>query len=127
MIAASDNQRRKADKQRPPPVQVTFKAGGQGFQGTTTHFDENGLLILCPIPFPVGVKLEIQLHFADLKRPVEVRGEVVWSNIFGPDDSITPRGMGVKFLTLENTTSRLLVDLSEKYRTYGDQYRCYYT
>lgn len=127
-VIASNNRKRKGSKgNQPPPVQVTFKAGGQAFQATATHFDENGLLILCPTPFPVGVKLEVQLHFAGLQNPVEVRGEVVWSNIFGPDDAITPRGMGVKFLTLESTTSRLLVDLSEKYRGYGDQYRCYYT
>jgi hypothetical protein len=36
------------------------------------------------------------------ERRLMVNAEVVWSNIYGRDDDITPRGMGVRFLNLTN-------------------------
>jgi len=113
--------------ERPTPVKVVFKAGGQAFQGTTSHFDETGLLLQCATPFPVNVRLELELYFEGLQNPLEIRGEVVWSNVFGPDDALTPRAMGVKFLNLDNDLSRTLAQLAEGYQVYGDQYRCFYT
>ncbi len=122
------NPRSKTDQseERPPACEVTFITGGQAFQGSSTHFDETGMLILCPTPLPVNVKIELVLRFSRPERPIKLRGEVVWSNIFGPDDPITPRAMGVKFLSVESATSRLLAELSQRYLVYGDQYRCYY-
>ena len=33
-------------------------------------------------------------------QDIGVKAEVVWSNKYGPDDQITPRGMGVRFLDI---------------------------
>ena len=41
------------------------------------------------------------------EKSLHVKAEVVWSNKYGPDDHITPRGMGVRF-----------VDISEENQTF---------
>jgi hypothetical protein len=33
---------------------------------------------------------------------------VVWSNIYGPDDKIHPRGMGVRFIEISDEDRRLI-------------------
>jgi len=33
----------------------------------------------------------------------------VWSNIYGPDDNITPRGMGVRFVKISHEDRKLIV------------------
>jgi hypothetical protein len=33
---------------------------------------------------------------------------VVWSNIYGPDDKINPRGMGVRFIEISDEDRRLI-------------------
>lgn len=119
--------RKSPNGERPAPVKVIFKASGQGFQGTTSHFDETGLLLQCATPFPVNVRLDLELHFEGLQHPLEIRGEVVWSNVFGPDDPLTPRAMGIKFLNLDNELAQTLARLADGYQAYGDQYRCFYT
>jgi hypothetical protein len=37
-----------------------------------------------------------------------VLAEVVWTNIYGPDDNLSPRGMGVRFTGLPETEQRFL-------------------
>jgi hypothetical protein len=38
----------------------------------------------------------------------DVAAEVVWTNIHGPDDDLTPRGMGVRFTELAKEEERYL-------------------
>jgi len=111
---------------RPAPCQVAYSYEGKRYRGKSVHFDESGMLILCVQPAPINAKLALVLQFPDLKTPLELGAEVVWSNLHGTEDSYTPRGMGVKFIGLEPTQSRLLGELAEKYRVYGSQYSCYY-
>ena len=37
-----------------------------------------------------------------------VKAEVVWSNIYGPDDNINPRGMGVRFLAISGEDRKVI-------------------
>jgi hypothetical protein len=37
-----------------------------------------------------------------------VKAEVVWSNIYGPDDNINPRGMGVRFLEISGEDRKVI-------------------
>ena len=39
---------------------------------------------------------------------IEARAEVVFSNIYGPDDDISPRGMGVRFLTIASKDRKII-------------------
>jgi len=107
--------------------QVTFSSGDVVGTGTSTHFHEKGMLILCRNPIPLNGKVKLSLHFPGFKNPLELQGEVVWSNIYGPSDSLSPRGMGVKFLNVERDMERLLGELAEQYGALGSIYSCYYT
>lgn len=109
------------------PCQVTFACEGQTGRGTSMHFSERGVLIECPEPLPLNSKLKVVLQFPGFKNTVELQGEVVWTNIYGPHDTLSPRGMGVRFLNVERDTERLLADLSGKYDATASMYGCYYT
>jgi len=109
------------------PCQVTFLIEGRSYSGTSTHFHEKGMLILCEKPAPLNTKLKLVLRFPGIKSAIELQAEVVWSNMYGPQDVFCPRGMGVKYLNIERDLERLLGDLSAQYQEPGFTYSCYYT
>ena len=71
----------------------------------------------------------VVLHYAWSKKGdlFALQGEVVWSNIHGADDLISPRGMGVKFINQDRDLERMLVDLASQYDALGSMYSCYYS
>jgi hypothetical protein len=50
-----------------------------------------------------------------LGRKLIGTAEVVWSNIYGPDDEITPRGMGVHFQSISDADRRFIAREVLKY------------
>ena len=42
------------------------------------------------------------------EQDIGAKAEVVWSNKYGPDDHITPRGMGVRFLDISEEDQRFI-------------------
>ena len=42
------------------------------------------------------------------EKRLKVKAEVVWSNIYGPDDEINPRGMGVCLLNISSGDRRFI-------------------
>lgn len=110
-----------------PPCQVSFMVGDQIFSGTSVHFNEGGMLVLCHQPAPLYTKVKLALKFPGFKNPLKVSGEVVWTNLHGPADSLSPRGMGVKFLSLDQDAEHVLQDQARQYESLGDIYSCYYT
>jgi Tfp pilus assembly protein PilZ len=109
------------------PCKITFYVDDQPFKGTSTHFSERGILVLSQQPAPLNSKVRLVLQFPGFKNTVEVTGEVVWSNTDGPSDSMSPRGMGVKFLNLDRDTERLMGELGLQYEALGSMYSCYFT
>jgi Tfp pilus assembly protein PilZ len=109
------------------PCQVTFSAGDVVGTGSSSHFHEKGMLILCRNPAPLNEKVKLSLHFPGFKHPMELQAEVVWTNTYGPSDALSPRGMGVKFIGVERDVERLLAELAEQYDSFGSIYSCYYT
>lgn len=112
---------------RKSPCQVTYIVQEESFQGSSLHFNERGILIFCPKPAPLNTRMKLILLFPGFKNPVEIQGEVVWSNIYGHADTLAPRGMGVKFVNLERDMERLLAELASQFETQGSIYGCYYT
>jgi hypothetical protein len=43
------------------------------------------------------------------------RAEVVWSNIYGYDDEVMPRGMGVRFVSISAEGRRLIAHEASQY------------
>ncbi len=109
------------------PCQIGFSTDDQTGRGTSTHFSERGILILCNQPLALNRKVKMTLQFPDFRTPVEVQGEVVWTNVYGSNDPLTPRGMGVKFINLEKEVERLLGDLAGQYEVLDSMYSCYFT
>ena len=109
------------------PCQVTFIVDDEVFSGTSVDFNDGGMLVLCQQPARLNTKLKLALKFPGFKNPIKVSGEVVWTNMYGPADSLSPRGMGVKFLNLDRDIERLLEGLARTYEPLGSKCGCYFT
>lgn len=112
---------------RSSPCQVTYYIEEQAFKGTSIHFNERGMLVHCPQPAPLNTKVRLTLQFPGMKHVIELQGEVVWTNIHGPADTLSPRGMGVKFYNVDRDMERLLADLASQFDTQTSIFSCYYT
>lgn len=109
------------------PCQVTFEVGEKTYRGTSTHFNERGMLVMCKHPAPLNAKGKMTLSFPGLDNPVELAGEVVWTNIYGAGDSLSPKGMGIRFVNIEREMERMLSEFASQYESLGSIYACYYT
>lgn len=118
---------RENTPEKRPPCLVTYYLEDEVRRGSSIYFSERGILVLCQEPVALNTKLRMVLQFPGLRNPIEVNGEVVWTNIYGPGDSLSPRGMGVKFLNIDRDIERLLGELSGQYLGLGLNYSCYYT
>ena len=113
------------DKKTPCQVAVTVE--GQTVYGNSLHFNERGMLVNCQQPVALNKKVKLVLQFPGFRNAIEIQGEVVWSNSRGHADTLTPRGMGVKYLNVEREVERLLAEIAGQYETFGSIYSCYYT
>ncbi|MDR3554814.1 MAG: PilZ domain-containing protein [Syntrophobacteraceae bacterium] len=117
----------EVSQDRKAPCKVTFELGEKTFSGTCTHFSDKGMLVICKNPAPLNARGKMTVSFPGLPHPVELAGEVVWTNIYGSGDSLSPRGMGIKFTNIDRDTERMFSDLSAQYESLGSIYACYYT
>ena len=118
---------REVSIDRRRPCEVTFEAGETTFKGTSMHFSERGMLVLCKNPAPLNAKGKMTLRFPGFRTTVELNGEVVWTNIYSSGDSLSPKGMGIKYINIDRDLERLLTELAEQYESLGSIYACYYT
>jgi hypothetical protein len=109
------------------PCEVTFEVNEETFRGTSMHFNERGMLVLCKQPPPLNARGKAVLRFPGIRNTVEMSGEVVWTNIYGPGDSLSPKGMAIKFINVDKDQERVLIGLAEQYESLGSIYSCYYT
>jgi|GEM_PF-493835 len=87
------------------PVTVLTAQGS--FAGETKSISMREAFVRCPEPLRLNdlasLSIEVSAH-----ESLSAEAEVVWSNIYGPDDEITPRGMIVRFTNLSSTNRRRL-------------------
>jgi Tfp pilus assembly protein PilZ len=126
-MAMADEKGKAQAKGKQPPCQVTYFIENKPYKGTSIYFNELGMLVHCQQPAPLNERMKMILEFPHLNKPIEVLGEVVWTNRHGTDDPITPRGMGVKFNHEDNDVVRILAEIAISYETPDNVYRCYYT
>jgi Tfp pilus assembly protein PilZ len=110
----------------PRPCHVAFMLDGEKYEGYTFDFNETGMLVLCKNPPRLHTKLSLSLEFPNSHAVLEVQGEVVWTNRHGPNDRISPRGMGVKFISPDPLIMRVIGQLATQYTEQGNRYLCYY-
>jgi hypothetical protein len=49
------------------------------------------------------------------EKPLNVKAEVVWANTHGPDEEITPRGMGVRFMNITGEDRTIIARVVAKH------------
>ena len=85
---------------------VSAKVDGKVIEGVTKDISVSGAYVCCAKPLRLNEVVDIVIT-----APYEsqsVKAEVVWSNIYGPDDNINPRGMGVLFLEISGEDRKVI-------------------
>ena len=78
--------------------------------GVITNINNNGAFIRCRRPLRLTETCKLTIESSD-RQIEDVLAEVVWTNIYGPDDDLTPRGMGVRFTGLPEGEQKFLRNL----------------
>ena len=87
---------------------VSIKANGSSSEGVTLTLSTNGAYIRCAKPLRLNEVFDMTLQVPNSDDSIETQVEVVLSNMHGPDDEISPRGMIVRFLDLADEDRRII-------------------
>ena len=87
---------------------VSIKANGSSSEGVTLNLSTNQAYIRCAKPLRLNEVFDMILQVPNSDDSIEAQVEVVLSNIYGPDDEISPRGMIVRFLDLADEDRRII-------------------
>jgi len=88
------------------PVIVKTDEGSMG--GVTSDVTPNGVFIHCQEPLRVNMVFKMAINIPNSEHSITAKAEVVWSNRWGPDDEISPRGMGVQFVKISSKTRKFI-------------------
>jgi uncharacterized protein (TIGR02266 family) len=91
---------------------VAIKSKKSSFEGVTLNITPNGCFISCRNPLKLNVVFELTIKIPNSDSSIPAKAEVVWSNIHGPDDEITPRGMGVRFIKITSEARKFIAQAS---------------
>ena len=86
------------------PVKAKF--GDRTIEGVTKEVSTYGAYVCCAHPLRLNEVFGMVIETPT--RQVKAKAEVIWSNIYGPDDTINPRGMGVRFLKISSVDRKVL-------------------
>jgi hypothetical protein len=110
------NQNLKVDAKYPV---VVLTADGQ-MRGETKHISTEQAFVRCKDPLRLYDVASMSIRFSE-EEALLAEGEVIWSNRYGPDDEITPRGMVVRFTRLSPRERKRLHDtIVKQYKKKGD-------
>jgi uncharacterized protein (TIGR02266 family) len=88
------------------PVKVKTDKGTM--DGTTSDVTPNGVFIHCQKPLRLNMVFIMAISIPNSEHSITAKAEVVWSNRWGPDDEITPRGMGVRFVEISSEARKFI-------------------
>ncbi|MDH3559270.1 MAG: PilZ domain-containing protein [Deltaproteobacteria bacterium] len=89
------------------PVVVLTVDGAM--RGETKHISTQQAFVRCKDPLRLYDVASMSIQFSE-EEAILAEGEVIWSNRYGPDDEITPRGMVVRFIRLSAKERKRLHD-----------------
>ena len=81
--------------------------------GVTKSISTRGANVCCARPLRLNEVFHMSINSPE--KSLNVKAEVVWSNIHGPDDEINPRGMGVRFLKISSRDRKLIAKEVNQY------------
>ena len=85
---------------------VLAKVDGKVIDGVTKNISASGAYVHCANPPKLNTVFDMVIKTPEKK--LKVKAEVIWSNIYGPDDEINPRGMGVRFLNISSDDRKII-------------------
>jgi len=90
---------------------VTVKTDkGSTMEGVTLNLGTDGAFVSCAKPLSLNEVFDVVITAPD--HAIEARAEVIWSNKYGPDDDITPRGMGIRFLQISGEDRKAIAKVA---------------
>ena len=87
---------------------VKLKTDKGTIDGLTSDVTPNGVFIHCQKPLRLNVVFEMAIDIPNSEHSIKAKAEVVWSNRWGPDDEISPRGMGVRFVKISSEARKFI-------------------
>ena len=81
--------------------------------GVTKSISTREAYVCCARPLRLNEVFHMSINSPE--KSLNVKAEVVWSNIHGPDDEINPRGMGVRFLKISSRDRKLIAKEVNQY------------
>ena len=88
------------------PVLITTDDSSR--DGVTINVSPSGAYIRCGNPLRLNEVFDMTIDLPNSEWFIEATAEVVFSNIYGPDDKISPRGMGVRFLNITSKDRKII-------------------
>ena len=89
-----------------PNWPISAQVGSRVIHGEANDISPFGAFIRCRKPLNLNEIFDMVVDTP--AKSLNIQAEVVWSNIYGPDDNITPRGMGVRFVRISREDRRLI-------------------
>lgn len=86
----------------PVKIKVDFTSDDAVQGAFSLNLSAGGIYLATQKPLPPGDTVVLQLYLPSLDGPVEVLGEVVWSNAHPDGRNDFPEGMGIMFLNLNS-------------------------
>ena len=87
---------------------VIVKTDEGSMDGVTSDVTPNGVFIHCQKPLRLNMVFEMAISIPNSEHSITAKAEVVWSNRWGPDDEISPRGMGVRFIKISSEARKFI-------------------
>ncbi len=87
---------------------VSISTDDSSRDGVTINLSPSGAYIRCGSPLRLNEVFDMTIDVPNSDWLIEAKAEVVFSNIYGPDDKISPRGMGVRFLTIASEDRQII-------------------
>ena len=94
---------------------VVVKSDKRTMEGVTSNVTPNGVFIHCQQPLRLNEVFDMDISIPGSDQSLNARAEVVWCNRYGPDDDITPRGMGVRFLRISSEARKFIARAAMDY------------
>jgi uncharacterized protein (TIGR02266 family) len=83
--------------------------------GVTSNVTPNGVFIRCQKPLKLNEIFELTIDIPNSDQTLTAKAEVTWSNRWGPDDEISPRGMGVRFVKISSEARKFIARAALNY------------
>jgi uncharacterized protein (TIGR02266 family) len=108
-----------SDKREYPRAEITWPAVIKTDQGTmdgvTSNVTPNGVFIHCQKPLKLNEIFDLTIDIPNSDQTLKAKAEVTWSNRWGPDDEISPRGMGVRFVHISSEARKFIARAALNY------------